>query len=114
MGIVEGGGGLGERSGKDAETEKDEDDAEYAIHFVRALARNVLRAHDDALAPDLKAHHQVRPDDIHPAKNEKNKPDDVLFHPPILHQIHITSFSARGSGSDIYAQAPRIHHTLPS
>jgi len=65
-----GGEGLRERSGKDAETEQDEDDAEHAIHFVRALTRNILRAHDDALAPDLKAHHQVRPHHIHPAKNE--------------------------------------------
>ena len=85
MGIVEGGGGLGERSGKDAETEQDEKYAEYAIYLVRTLARNVLRAHDDALGPDLEAHHEIRPDDIHPSEHKKNKPDDILFHIPILH-----------------------------
>ena len=65
-----GGGGLGERAGNYEKAEKDEDDAEHAIHFVRALARNILRAHDDALTPDLKAHHQIRPHHIHSSEHE--------------------------------------------
>jgi len=57
-------------SGDYEKAEEDEKYAEDAIYLVRALTRNILRAHDDALAPDLKAHHQVRPDDIQSPEHE--------------------------------------------
>ena len=63
--------------------EKAEDDEERpkeAYHRIRACAWKILRAHDGALAPDLKAHHYLWPHGIQPAEDEQNEPNDSLFH----------------------------------
>ena len=67
------------------EADKKKDRPKNPIHFVRPLTWDVLRSHNGALSPDLKADHDVRPHHIHPAQQEKNKPHNILFHPPILH-----------------------------
>ena len=76
-----GGVGLLDGAGDDEQAEENKKRAEQADYLVRALTRNILCAHDDALTPDLKAHHDVRPDDIQSPEHEQHKPDDVLFHP---------------------------------
>jgi len=88
-------------AGDDEKAEEDEQRAEDADDRIGALTGDVLCAHDGALTPDLKAHHDVRPDHIEPAKYEQNKPHDILFHPPILHPKARTSAKWIRMGSDI-------------
>ena len=67
------------------EPQHGEKGAEEPIDRVRALARDELGAHDDALRPHLKPHHQIRPDHTEPSEHQQPKPDDCCNHPPILH-----------------------------
>src|SRR3989344_4827041 len=72
-GIGNGRRALLDAAGDDEKAEEDEQRAEDADDRIGALTGDVSCAHDGALGPHLKAHHDVRPDHIEPAKYEQNK-----------------------------------------
>jgi len=77
--------GLLEDFGDKEESEKEEEHPEDAVGILRTLARDEVRAHDDALAPHLESHHKVRAEDVEPAEHEKQKPDyGLLIHAAII------------------------------